>query len=79
MAAEVIATTAPWASASVFERITVMRPEPSSQRWTSPQVSDEASDRRNPPSDNTATSARSSLARSAACTAVSMPRPRFRG
>ena len=31
MAAGVMATTAPWASASVLERTTVMRPEPSSQ------------------------------------------------
>ena len=36
MAAGVMATTTPWASASVLERITVMRPEPSSQRCTSP-------------------------------------------
>ena len=32
MAAGVMATTAPWASASVLERTTVMRPGPSSQR-----------------------------------------------
>ena len=58
MAAGVMATTAPWASASVLERTTVMRPLPSSQRCTSPQVSDAASLRRNPPSDSTATRAR---------------------
>ena len=44
----VMATTAPTASASVLERTTVMRPEPSSQRCTSPQVSAAASDRRRP-------------------------------
>ena len=38
MATGVMATTAPWASASVLERMTVMRPLPSSQRCTSPQV-----------------------------------------
>ena len=48
MAAGVMATTAPWASTSVLERITVMRPLPSSQRCTSPQVRAEASERRNP-------------------------------
>ena len=37
MAAGVMATTAPWASVSVLERATVMRPLPSSQRCTSPQ------------------------------------------
>ena len=36
MAAGVMATKAPWASASVLVRMTVMRPLPSSQRWTSP-------------------------------------------
>ena len=36
MAAGVTATTAPWASVSVLERMTVMRPLPSSQRWASP-------------------------------------------
>ena len=36
MATGVMATTAPWASASVLERMTVMRPLPSSQRCTSP-------------------------------------------
>ena len=49
MATGVMATTAPWASASVLERMTVMRPLPSSQRWTFPQVSAAASERRNPP------------------------------
>ena len=44
-----------------------MRPLPSSQRCKSPQVSAAASLRRNPPSDNTATRARSKRARSAAC------------
>ena len=63
MAAGVMATTAPWASASVLERMTVMRPLPSSQRCTSPQVSAAASERRNPASDSTATRARSNLAR----------------
>ena len=38
MAAGVMAITAPWASTSVLERMTVMRPLPSSQRCTSPQV-----------------------------------------
>ena len=66
MAVGVMATTAPWASASVLERITVMRPEPSSQRCTSPQVSAAASDRRNPASDNTATRATSNFPLSAA-------------
>ena len=56
-----------------------MRPLPSSQRCTSPQVRDEASERLNPPSDSTATRARSTRARSAACSAVSKPRPRLRG
>ena len=79
MAAGVMATTAPWASASVLERMTVMRPEPSSQRTTSPQVRDEASERRNPASESTATRATSNLPRSAACSAVSKPRPRLRG
>ena len=79
MAAGVMATTAPWASASVLERTTVMRPLPSSQRCTSPQVRDEASERLNPPSDSTATRARSKWVRSAACSAVSKPRPRARG
>ena len=74
-----MATTAPWASASVLERTTVMRPLPSSQRWASPQVSAAASLRRNPPSDSTATRARSKPARSAACSGVSKPRPRGRG
>ena len=55
MAAGVMATTAPWASTSVLERTTVMRPLPSSQRCTSPQVNTAASERRNPPSDRTAT------------------------
>ena len=62
-----MATTAPAASTSVLERMTVMRPLPSSQRCTSPQVSDAASERLNPPSDSTATRARSKRARSAAC------------
>ena len=57
IAAGATATTAPWASASVLERTTVMRPEPSSQRCTSPQVRDEASDRRRPASERTATRA----------------------
>ena len=48
MAAGVMATTAPWASTSVLERMTVMRPLPSSQRCTSPQVSAAASERRRP-------------------------------
>ena len=61
MAAGVMATTAPWASTSVLERSTVMWPLPSSQRCTSPQMRDEASDRRNPPSERTATRARSNL------------------
>ena len=65
MAAGVMATTAPWASASVLERITVMRPELSSQRCTSPQVRDEASERRNPASDDTATRATSNFPLSA--------------
>ena len=47
MAAGVTATTAPAASTSVLERTTVMRPLPSSQRWTSPQASAAASERRN--------------------------------
>ena len=38
MAVGVMATTAPCASTSVLERMTVMRPLPSSQRWASPQV-----------------------------------------
>ena len=63
------ATTAPAASTSVLERITVMPPLPSSQRWMSPQVRDEASDRLNPPSESTATSATLNLARSAAAKA----------
>ena len=42
----VMATTAPWASVSVLERMTVMRPLPSPQRCTSPQVSAAASLRR---------------------------------
>ena len=42
MAAEVTATTAPWASASVLERTKVVRPEPSSQRCASPQVREAA-------------------------------------
>ena len=66
MAAGMMATTAPWASASVLERMTVMRPLPSYQRTTSPQISAAASERRNPPSDSTATRAKSSLALSAA-------------
>ena len=79
MAVGVMATTAPWASVSVLERMTVIRPLPSSQRTTSLQVSDAASERLNPPSDNTATRARSKRARWAACSAVSKPRPRLRG
>ena len=39
MAAGVMATTVPWASASVLERTTVTPPLASSQRCTSPQVS----------------------------------------
>ena len=45
----------------------------------SPQVSATASERRNPPSDSTATRARSNSARSAACWGVSIPRPRAPG
>ena len=71
-----MATTAPAASTSVLERMTVMRPLPSSQRRTSPQVRDEASERRRPASDNTATRATSNFPRSSACSAVSKPRPR---
>ena len=67
MAAGVMPTTAPWASVSVLERSTVMRPLPSSQRCTLPQVRDAVSERLNPPSDKTATKSRSNLARSAAC------------
>ena len=72
MAAGVMATTAPWASASVFERMTVMRPLPSSQRTTSPQVRDEASERLRPASDGATTKGTSNFSRSA----VSMPRHR---
>ncbi len=68
-----MATTAPAASTSVLERTTVMRPLPSSQRWTSPQVSEAASERRRPVSDSTATRVRSNFPRSAACSAVSKP------
>ena len=67
MAAGVMATVAPWASTSVLERTTVMRPEPSSQRTTSPQVSAAASERLNPASDNTATRATSNFPLSDAC------------
>ena len=56
-----------------------MRPLPSSQRCKSPQVSAAASLRRNPPSERTATRARSKRARWAACAGVSKPRPRARG
>ena len=56
-----------------------MRPELSSQRCTSPQVRDEASERLSPASESTATRAKSNFPLSAACSAVSMPRPRFRG
>ena len=56
-----------------------MWPLPSSQRWTSPQVSAATSERRNPPSDRTDTRARSKWARWAACSGVSVPRPRARG
>ena len=79
MAAGVMATTAPAASTSVLERTTVMRPLPSSQRWTSPQVRDEASERLNPASDSAATRAKSNFPLSAACSAVSKPRSRLRG
>ena len=48
-------------------------------RCTSPQVNAAASERLSPPSDSTATRARSNLARSAACAVVSTPRPRARG
>ena len=48
MAAGVMATTALTACTSVLERMTMMRPLPSSQRWTSPQMRDAASDRRRP-------------------------------
>ena len=73
MAVGVMATTAPWAPASVLERITADRPLPSSQSWMSPQVRAAASERRNPPSDSTATRARSKRARSAAWAGVSIP------
>ena len=66
MAVGVMATTAPCASTSVLERMTVMRPLPSSQRWASPQVNAAASPRRNPPSERTAARARSNLLRSTA-------------
>ena len=58
-----MATTAPGASTSVLERMTVMRPLPSSQRWTSPQVRDETSVRRSPASDSAATKATSNFPR----------------
>lgn len=48
MAAGVMPTVALWASASVLERTAVMRPLPSSQRWTSPRVSAAVSERRSP-------------------------------
>ena len=79
MAAGVMATTAPAASTSVLERMTVMRPLPSSQRCTSPQINAAASERLSPASDSTTTRARSNLPRSSACSAVSKPRPRLRG
>ena len=79
MAAGVMVTTAPAASTSVLERTTVMRPLPSSQRCTSSQVREEASERRSPASDRTATRATSNLPLSAACSGVSKPRPRRRG
>ena len=66
-------------SMSVLERTTVMRPLPSSQRCTSPQVRDEASERRSPASDSAAARARSNFPRSSACSAVSKPRPRRQG
>ena len=49
-----MATTAPWASASVFGRMMVMRPEPSSYRWTLPEARVAASERRRPASDSAA-------------------------
>ena len=79
MAAGVMATVAPWASASVLERTTVMRPEPSSHCCTSPQVKAAASLRLSPASESTATSAASDFSLSAACSGVSKPRPRLRG
>ena len=67
MAAGVMTTTVPWASVSVLERATVMRPLPSSQRCTSPQVRGEASERQSSASDSTATRATSNFSRWAAC------------
>ena len=52
---------------------------PSSQRRTSRQASAAASDRLSPASDSAATRARSNFPLSAACSGVSMPRPRRRG
>ena len=73
MAAEVTATTAPWAPTSVLTRTTVMRPLPSSQ------VNAAASEHLSPASDSTATRATSNRARSAACSGVSMPQSRREG
>ena len=53
-----------------------MRPLPSAQRSTLPQVSAAASLRRSPASESTATSATSKRARAAAYCSVSVPRPR---
>ena len=46
---------------SVLERVTVMRPLPSSQRWTSPHVNTAAAERQSSAPDNTATRATSNL------------------
>ena len=67
IAARVMATVAPWASA-VIPALPV-----------APGEGGPASERLSPASDSAATRASSSLALSAACSGVSMPRPRLRG
>ena len=52
--AGMMATAAPWASASVLERTTVMRPLRSFQCWTLPKVSSAASGRLGPALERTA-------------------------
>ena len=56
-----------------------MRPLPPSHCATSPQVNTAASLRLRPASERTETGARSNLARVAACSGVSRPRPSRQG